>query len=114
MRRVAKKPPKGSAQPHDVLYIRTDPALNEVLRRHAFERNIAKATMCEDILRMWALTVTDKNDPMFSPSKMGVRMPDPIPFRYKGYVDTLGFVVETPDNPLDHTSAIPLPREAEA
>jgi hypothetical protein len=102
---VPKK--KGEAFPYRVLYIRTDPALDEVLRRHAFERDVPKSTFCEDILRMVVLAITDPNDPTFMPSKMGVKMPNPVPERYPGYRETLGIVADTDADANSHLSPLP-------
>ena len=100
-------PKKKSAVPYRVLYIRTDPSLDEVLRRHAFERDISKSTLCEDILRMVILAITDPSDPTFMPSKMGVKMPSPVPERYPGYRETLGIVAETDLDSESHMSPLP-------
>jgi hypothetical protein len=88
----------------EVLFLRIDPGLNAALRRHAWERQVSKERLCEDLLRSWVLAVTDPDDTTFSPQKMGVPMPKPIPAdrRPPGYLDSL--MIDT-DDPQSHLNA---------
>ncbi len=76
------------------LNVRLPLATHRALRLHAFERNVSLNQLMSDILSLWCLAATDPSDPAFSPARMGgesVVMPEE---HYKGYRDSLVFVVE--------------------
>lgn len=84
----------------EVLFLRVDPGLNAALHRHAWERSVSKAQLCQDLLRTWVLAVTDPSDTTFSPLKMGVPMPKPIPAdrRPPNYIESLCIDIEPDSN----------------
>ena len=84
----------GQAQVKQVLHVRVNPSLYEVMKRHAFERGVFMGQLVEDVLTLWVKAVTDPDDPVFSPRRMGVRMPGEVQERRPGYRETLGFVVD--------------------
>lgn len=51
--------------------LRMTPELYQVLRRHAFERDVSTARLINDILQFWAFIMTPSDDPMFDPATTG-------------------------------------------
>jgi hypothetical protein len=78
------------------LTIRMPVGLHEILRRHAFERNVSANTLVSDVLTLWAYSATDPKDPIFMPRTIGVELPD-MPTeegKYAGYLDSLVWTVD--------------------
>lgn len=85
---------RGTAVEGRSLSLRLTPDLQEVLRRHAFERRRSLNSLITDILRLWAIAATDPTDPFFNPRAMGVRMPDAPEEVYPGYRESLIFAID--------------------
>lgn len=88
--------------------VRVEPTLDELIRRHAFERGVSKDAFCRDILHLVVEAITDPEDELFNPARFGLQPLAPIPTRYAGYRESLGFISGTPEDPASHMS--PLPR----
>ena len=91
------------------IYIRTDHALYDVVKRHAYERGVGLGVFCEDIIRMVILSITDPDDPLLAPVKMTLRKITPVPERHDGYRLSLYGPGNLPEElPADsHMSASP-------
>jgi hypothetical protein len=72
--------------------LRMKPELYQILRRHAFERDVSTSRLINDILQFWAYISTPVDDPMFDPAVTGVPRPAPPVEIRPGYFNTLGFM----------------------
>jgi hypothetical protein len=91
--------PKGLERVERNYNLRLPPSVYEVIRRHAFERNISINRLLTDVLRVWCIAATDPTDPFFTPSALGTKLPEPPEEVYPGYLDSLVFRLPGPGEP---------------
>jgi hypothetical protein len=82
----------GRTSGHKIITIKLPPDLFAVLNAHRYVRDVPMQWMIADILGAWAATITDYEHPIFSPETLGCDPPAMPPNRYKGYLDSLGFI----------------------
>ena len=70
-------------------HIRLPVSLAETMRRHAFDRNVSLTRLLTDVLTLWAITMTDPQDPVFAQARMGVPLPAFLSEPRAGYLASL-------------------------